>query len=77
MLDTGICRLVKPPQQTVLVRERLGGVGMGAPTAPRRSELDEVAAAKAAMIALEARRAHHAESVAADSHAQRSKRRRS
>lgn len=46
-LDGGIRNRLpnKPhPQQTVLVRERLGGVGTGAPTATRPSEIDEVAA---------------------------------
>lgn len=39
------------PIQTVLVRQRLGGVGNGSPTAPRPSEIDEVAAEEAAKAA--------------------------
>lgn len=35
------------PIQTVLIRQRLGGVGNGSPTAPRPSEIDAVAAEEA------------------------------
>ncbi|CAM9597072.1 unnamed protein product, partial [Ectocarpus sp. 13 AM-2016] len=42
------------PQQTVLVRERLGGVGTGASTAPRQSEIDAVAAEEVAKAVMEA-----------------------
>ncbi|CAB1102781.1 unnamed protein product [Ectocarpus sp. CCAP 1310/34] len=48
------------PQQTVLVRERLGGVGTGAPTAPRQSEIDAVAAEEAAKEVMEAAAAQRA-----------------
>ncbi|CBJ49084.1 hypothetical protein Esi_0139_0019 [Ectocarpus siliculosus] len=48
------------PQQTVLVRERLGGVGTGAPTAPRQSEIDAVAAEEAAKAVMEAATAQRA-----------------
>lgn len=41
-------RLTKQSLQTVLVRERLGGVGTGAPTSPTQSEMEEVAAERAA-----------------------------
>eukprot|EP00903_Cladosiphon_okamuranus_P009016 g8624.t1 len=41
------------PIQTVLIRERLGGVGNGSPTAPRPSEIDAVAAEEAAKKAAE------------------------
>ncbi|CAM9196192.1 unnamed protein product, partial [Ectocarpus sp. 4 AP-2014] len=51
-----------PPrlQQTVLVRERLGGVGTGVPTAPRQSEIDAVAAEEAAKAVMEAAAAQRA-----------------
>ncbi|CAM9639038.1 unnamed protein product [Ectocarpus sp. 12 AP-2014] len=48
------------PQQTLLVRERLGGVGTGAPTAPRQSEIDAVAAEEAAKAVMEAAAAQRA-----------------
>ena len=46
--------LATKPIQTVLIRERLGGVGNGSPTAPRPSEIDEVAAEEAAKAAANA-----------------------
>lgn len=39
--------LATKPIQTVLIRQRLGGVGNGSPTAPRPSEIDAVAAEEA------------------------------
>ncbi len=39
------------PIQTVLVRQRLGGVGNGSPTAPRPPEIDAVAAEEAGRAA--------------------------
>eukprot|EP00752_Nemacystus_decipiens_P011413 g10136.t1 len=53
------------PLQTVLIRERLGGVGNGSPTAPRQSEIDEVAAEEAAKAVATASITRIANTVAA------------
>lgn len=54
VFDGGVNRFATPPQQTVLVREMLSGVVTAATTSPRRSELDEISAEKAALAALAA-----------------------
>lgn len=59
-----VLRLSETPQETVLVRERLGGVGTGGPSAPRPSEIREMQEEKAdASIAAAAA---HAASVACE-----------